>query len=349
VVKWVYLIVRRVGLQYDFDIQFTVTSEREYSYGEGVAAVNLGWRRLANGDVRVGFVVDSEGQTEELRMPAQFTERERYFQSIESFNKKNFLQFHAYLSRTLKEPFEGKPTWMDEQIENIHSWKAHGRLARVAMAWESEHLSQVKELWGRWKQERFAVKKDLLDTPEVVYHWAQKQGFEHPLLFVLLVWRKKDEHLVNGFSRGRARLQRRRLDIYRGLAKRLSEKYSKVVVGPKNLEELAKTPLAEDDRRTKQDENSNKIRLIAAPSILKQCLLQYANVSEEVDPKDISIKHFGCGGFTKSEKKRDILCECAACGQVYDQDHNAAKHLLHQAVSRLQEPPPEKPSSLAAE
>lgn len=335
-VKWVYLIVRRVGLQYDFDIQFTVTSEREYHYGSGgTAAVNISWRRLPSGDVRVGFVVDDAGQTEELRMSGEIIERERYFQSIEGFCKKNFTLFHTYLSRTLKEPFEGKPPWMDEQIENIHAWKAHGRLARIAMAWESEHLAKVKELWASWKQERLGAspKKDLLDSPEVVYHWAQKRGFEHPLLFVLLVWRKKDEHLVNGFSRGRARLQRRRLDFYRGIAKRLSEKYSKVVIGPKGLDGIVKSPLREEDRRTKHDENANRIRLIVAPSVFKQCLLKYDNVSGE-DSKYITQEHFGCGGLTLSDMKKDILCKCSACGQVYDQDHNAAKHLLHRARAR---------------
>ncbi len=351
-IKWVYLQVRREGLYYRYELQFTLDTEREHVHGTGTCAVNVGWRRLDNGNVRVGYGVDDRNNAFEIVLPAKLIKKERYCSRIEGVTKRLFLQTRDYLSKALRESFPGKPEWLDEQIQHMHIWLAHGRLARVSQMWYSQgYADHIEQLWQRWKSERLSQEFDLFDEPEFIKQWAISQQSPVPLLVVLEWWRRKDAHLVNGALRGKIKAQRWRREIYRVAASQLAKTYATIIVGPYKLDKLIQKPEVEDDRRTAQEENASSLRQIASPGLLREILLGHKNAEEGIT-KDITVEHFGCGGKTQSDPKKQIHCECSACGQTYDQDRNAAQHLLQRARERLSlglPPGRDSRSSLAAE
>lgn len=350
-IKWVYLQVRREGLYYRYELQFTLDTEREHVHGTGTCAVNVGWRRLDNGNVRVGYCVDDSNNAFEIVIPSRVIEKERRCSHIEGVTKRLFLQTRDYLSKELRKSFPCKPEWLDDQIQHMHLWHAHGRLARVSQMWYSQgYADHIEQLWQLWKSERLEC-LDLFEDPEDAVLWATLKGSPVPLLFALEMWRRKDAHLVNGALRGKIKAQRVRREIYRVAASQLAKKYATVIVGPYKLDKLIKKPEIEDDRRTAHDENASSLRQIASPGLLRDILIGHKNAEEGII-EDITVEHFGCGGKTKSDPKKQIHCECSACGQTYDQDRNAAQHLLQRARERLSlglPPGRDSRSSLAAE
>lgn len=75
VIKWAYVVRKRVGRRHEWRLQFTIESETfrapHQAVGAGVAALNLGWRNLIDDEgavcgIRVGYLVDDAREREIL-------------------------------------------------------------------------------------------------------------------------------------------------------------------------------------------------------------------------------------------------------------------------------------------
>jgi hypothetical protein len=342
-VRWAYVVARRVGLVWHYELQLTCDSvdrARAQSAGaRGTIALNLGWRALKNGDLRVATPWSGSASRAEDRLvlPRSFREGSDLADRLLSYADEHFLAVRDALAgwfkggeRSLFSP-EQVAAW---SLDTVHAWRSHGRLARVALDLRRDWLEargvDVPALWKAWRLER-SPKLDLFGPLDEIKAWLAGRGVvsaDQVLAVYLDWWRAKDRHLVNWARNNDLRLRRSRRDRYRCYARDLAARYERVVIEQWNKSETAETPDPEADTRTEQEVRGNSNRVLACVSELVDALeaaFGEANVHRAPSER-ITVEHHGCGGES-SDPLPQIPVTCFACGQVYDQDLNAAKHL----------------------
>ena len=244
---------------------------------------------------------------------------------------------------------------------HLPNWRNTQKLARLS----SELLKQVPNMdhqevyrrwvqeripakpqgvpWSRWKKERKAL--DLFPSWAELSAWYDGPELERLALY-LHIWVEKNDHLVNWARRSEKRIFRHRREIYRRFARNLARTFGHVVVERWDKSETAELPEAEYDTRTPQEEKASAIRQFAGVSLLAQALEHafgrpYFHKETAVD---ISQVHFGCGGRADDTLPHP-LTHCTRCGETYDQDVNAARHLWHKWLGDDQIPGPARSRS----
>ena len=168
---------------------------------------------------------------------------------------------------------------------------------------------------ARWKSaDRFA---------RAISH-ARRQA---PLPGEIAAWLKQDRHLCDAEAGARGNLIARRNQTLHGWAKRLCT-YAEVRIEKFDQRRFAREH--EDDGPAAT--NIRHLRNLAAPGILKQCLLSRAERDGtrviEVVAKDTTRRCHLCGHVNEWNDATPRMLRCADCGAEWDQDHNAAINIL---------------------
>jgi hypothetical protein len=231
-VKWAWVKIWRCGNRKRYNLQVTLESEQflpeNRPCGEGTMAIDLGWRVLPNGRIRVGYGVDDQGNhwrespgaepgfilpgarpengraatLPATNLPPKRALRER-IEYVETLRSHGDLWFDRAKARTvawLKEQTQHEdmgnkscvPDWMRADTEHIGKWHAHHKLARVAYRWVRELITEerIRSLWVEWRTERLASKQDLMGDCNDIGAWFAAHGVEdEPCRFALwLEW-----------------------------------------------------------------------------------------------------------------------------------------------------------------
>jgi hypothetical protein len=329
-IKWVYLVVRKVGVRKVYEVQFTIESEQfdNVPVGKGTIAINLGWRVTDDGIV-VATTWDGK-KSEEIILNNSMREKDRHFRHLLSVSDDLFNEAIDNLCAWKKKHEIG----LDEEnykLSSAHQWRAHSKLARVAFAMCENVKIDIDELWVKWRKERLDRKRlDLFASQKELFAWFGNQGIRKQrdkMALYLEWWRRKDEHLINWARTIERKIKLHRREIYRRKAAEWARKYEFVVFEEWDKSKTAQLPSAEKDRRTKQEEIANTIRQFAGVSVLPEmCKNAFGKgrIKKE-KPENISRIHFGCGG--EAEHYGSKMVRCKKCGRMFDQDLNAAKHL----------------------
>lgn len=79
------LCVDRIGTRYVYSLHITMRhSAPERQFGEGVAAINFGWRSLGTQGVRVAYVVGEHGEEQQLVLPRKLIDKFKHAESLRS-------------------------------------------------------------------------------------------------------------------------------------------------------------------------------------------------------------------------------------------------------------------------
>lgn len=343
VVKRAWILVERDGLRTRYSLQVTVDApESTTRCGTGAAALNLGWRTMPDGSMRVGFVVDEHGTIasgdtsptairSDLRLPAELVRRMKYPRELQSIADTHFDVARDTLAAWAREHDEVIPEWMPEMILHIAQWRAHGRLARLVSKWRDEAFpGGIRETWARWRAHRLGAKLDLFCTQSELVEWLSANG-EHDetrqLVLWLEWWRRKDAHLIRWAADQRRRARGWRKNLYRNWAARLAERYETMVVEKFDLRRIARRRAPEDEN---QDRGNQTARAIAAPSELREVIVEAFGKARvrEVSPVG-STQTCTAGHVTKDvDARSDVMVWCPLCGRVEDQDERAATNDL---------------------
>src|SRR5208337_2890941 len=307
VLKWIYLHIKRIGLRTVYEIQFTLESEQfveSRAAHDGTIAINVGWRVLDNGDVRVATTWDGlkEG---EVRLPVKMRRTVEHAEDVHGYADDHFNVARDVLKSHLLDAKLTPELTESLKIASLSQWRSHGKLAKVARAMQTLHLdgTDVGGLWAIWRNERVPAKParltwtqwgrqrpksvDLFDTFDTLSAWFKAHGVRGPakrLALYLEWWRRKDAHLIN-VARGderHAMLHRR--EIYRVTARRWADQYKTAIVERWNKSETAETPEPEHDTRVQQEEKANAVRQFCGVSVLGGAVMQAfgrANVIEQ--------------------------------------------------------------------
>lgn len=210
-VKWIRLNRRRRGTASEWSVQFVLAREAwrhtDTATASGEAGVDLGWRLLPTGDLRVAMVSDGT----ELVLPEALIGRLRKCDDLRSIRARHFDRIRPVIARWLRDAL--RPEWMDEAgAGSLGQWRSPARLAAFI---------------GRWAAGR-------IDGDDEVFAQAA-------------AWRQKDRHLADWEGHQRAAVSRQRREMYRRFAARLRWQYSTLGVEDTDWRQLARTPAAEDD------------------------------------------------------------------------------------------------------
>jgi len=341
-IKWVFLVVSKIGYRSIYNIQFTIESN-SFTQPSAIrpddVAINLGWKvNDQTDDITVATSFDGKNYNE-LILPSKMRANIVYKETLISHADKHFDSVKKDVSKWLKN--SNLDECITKYFTNLPQWRSHKKLLFV-----SKELAKVflpdntwYDLWKKWKThckenkpwKNCSDKDDLFTTLDNTIQWCKDNSIDDPnvqMAFYLKTWAEKEIHLIN-WARGiESKLRKHRKEIYRCFAKKLSSTYGKVIVENWDKSKTAETPDVENDNRTKQEENANAVRQFVGVSVLTDALKQkFGKDFCEENAKNISKEHFKCGGELINQKELSDV-HCKKCNKSVNVNYNAAAHLF---------------------
>jgi hypothetical protein len=340
-VKFAWLIRRRIGTHFEWLMQFTMSQESWPKFDaakKGRVGIDVGWRLMDDPDheglkaLRVAYWTGSDGSEGELLLPAKQARRGpmagKWIPWHEGYAKVDELkglrddklnaikaQVVAWLrgldtvpawvlERTKKKRTEDTPA-KSAGLTRLAQWKSAGRLAVLVIEWREKRIN----------------------GDGATYKAAED-------------WRQQDRHLLSWESHQRDQLQRQRHEVYRVFAAELRRKYATAVIEARSKEEVAaerpmdlrkfhRLPPVDapaDAVGTKGSRAKEHVRN-ACLSDLRLCLKESMTETETVPAPGTTFTCSDCGTAEKWNQA-DLMHVCSGCEREWDQDANASRNLL---------------------
>lgn len=308
-IKWVHLLRRRVGTHDRWQVQFVLSRASGWADPDrsisGSVGIDVGWRMRPDGSLRVAYWLGSDGAEGELSLDAHWVRGMRKVEDIHSIRAKLLNTLRDDFCAQRKVAGEAWPAWLREATETAHAWRSEARFAALAIKWRT----------ARW------------DGDAGVFTLIEE-------------WRKRDKHLLEYEANLRDKLQARRLDSYRVFAAMIRRRYAKIIVEKLDLRDFHVLPEPEDAKAP--ESAARKHTRDAALSILRDPLIRAGAV--EVPPEYTTKDCASCGSREVVDGAV-LVHTCSRCGEVWDQDRNAARNLLRFASGSGQIQPAEEACS----
>lgn len=262
----------------------------------GSIGLDLGWRQLDNGDIRVGYWSGDDGEHGEICVPKKLIGDMRYVEELTSIRAENFLKAQAALLTPLK---------VAEVRAKPEEWARFRRLGVGTFAqWRSAERMHV--LHRVWKEHRFD---------------GDAEAFEKLDAFCY-----RDVHLWRWEANLRRKTRLHRREIYRIAAANLARRYHTLVLEDFNISDVAEKPDVDQQKGDNEVARSN--RQLVAPYELRQCfLLAFADRNTNVSGVNTTRDCSACGSTEVFDQVTDLTHVCKACGAEWDRDENASRNL----------------------
>lgn len=346
VIKWAYVVRKRIGHQYEWRFQLTLESPTfdrpPVAIGTGACAVNLGWRRIIDDQgeavaLRAAYVVDELGHEEEIHVPDYSRDRRRGSgrdpapSRLDPATKISVLaaigkcdDLAAIRDKTLERAQLALSQWLSDRGGVPESWTT----AEAARPDGSVPKTMAEKLRGysawraAWKLHRF------------VDQWQKRRIDGDAEIFAsLCAWAKQDRHLETWQAHQRETVIARRREEWRLVATKLARKYATIVVGESKLTDIdgweQKDPENGDPSEGREQRRMSRI---CAPGELR------AEIEKAVAKTGARVirhaeKHatrdcFYCGHDEPWDAAPRVDHTCSGCGRTWDQDANYCRNLL---------------------
>jgi hypothetical protein len=290
-IKWAYVLKRRVAGKDRWELQLTLETRPIPSAARGMVAIDVGWRMLEDGCLRVGYCYDGKKEWE-IKLQSDVLESFRYVEGLRSVRDRlmnaAIADLKSWLSKTKV------PEWIREQTKTLHAWRSQACLAALSLVWRTQ----------RWE--------------------GDEEGFEQ-----LEAWRTKDKHLWTWETHQRSQTQRRRRDHYRCVAAELASIYKTIVIERFDLRSMQKHVTPESDRAEVSAHRLQ--RRDASVSDLRGCIMKAVarrgGCVVEVPAAGTTCICHECGQPVDAKDPASLYRKCASCGVVSDQDAAAARRI----------------------
>jgi len=293
----------RVGTHRRWQVQFTLKVEREAvalpAPTRGIVTIDVGWRTLKNGDIRVASYYDVEADRhEKLILPRKLVQRwekTEDLRSIQDLNRNTMLELLQAFRKT-----PGLPKWFMEATAYAHTWKSPRKLIRLAQ---------------QWREQRFNGDGGIFLAVE----W----------------WRQQDRHLKDWESFQRENVLLARREIYRLFAVEIA-KYREVHVEHLNLRDFAELPGENDPPDSEQTKRARTKRFKSSPSellgVVADAVVRAGGKWVEKVPDWTTQWCWVCDRKEKFDAAKNLVHTCLQCGRTWDQDENACVNILRAPV-----------------
>ena len=295
VVKWCYLVTRRVGLKIERKIQFIISRAEGFKKpcGNKKCAVDINWTREEDGLLvaQVGWKDDDEQKSLKLLLPQNMISNLKKTRELDSLVKTNFSDAKFALVQWIENNDWNLnklnlPDWLQEKSEHLIKWESPNRLYELTKMWSSNRFEGDEEIF-----------------------------------LVLHKWVERFRHLYDWSVNQKKKFCLRRDHLYRNFVSDLRKIFEKCYVEDINLAEMKKVP--EPTQNLKSATRKN--RDIASPGRFLE-LLKESISFEILDPRNTSKMCNACDRITNLSNEREYVCEY--CGEKWDRHQNAAMNLL---------------------
>ncbi len=358
VIKWAYVVRRRIGRHYEWRFQVTIESEFfrpcPAAKGVGACAIDLGWRRLFDEEgnqigLRVGYLVDDTGREREIRAPEDMVKRMAKVYDLASIRDKEFETARDRVVAWLRD--RELPTGLADRIAGLAQWRAPRKLQALVDTWTGID-------WVAWRAARTTGKKcNPADFGSKTNRIAGDKG----ILAVLQAWARQDRHLQNWEEHQRDRLIAHRRETWRVLAAELTRTYATILIedgtntSADREETMKLTDIpgweqpAPEDGDPHEGREQRRMSRLAAPGelrveIVKAAVKHGAQVTVERTAHS-TLECAWCGSIEAFDAAASIKHTCSSCGRTWDQDANADRNLLHRHGFTSGPVPPVPPRS----
>lgn len=314
-IKWAYLHRTKIGTQYEWKLQLVLSKDdwdREDWSGEGEVGIDVGWRLVETG-LRVAYWVGSDGEKGELVIPHDVIGRWRHCAELRSTQDTHFNIMRTILCEWIKQS-GAIPEWLKEETTGLAQWKSPERLARVVEKWRDNRFDGDNQLHELAE----SLRKTLHLQPE---HYGTPTG----MFDLMEAWRKKWKHLYNWERSQDVKATRYRQHLYRNFAAMLCRKYRTAHVEKLNLKAMQEYKPVEQEA---EPQAVREYRKIAGCSYLLQFIREAMQLCVQHEPANTTAACHACGELTKFPNPEELMHTCQSCGEVFDQDENAARNLL---------------------
>jgi hypothetical protein len=291
-IKWVMVVRRQVGTHDQWGVQFVLARESwersDTGEARGTVAVDLGWRTMEDGSMRVAYALGDDGWSGELTIPQEQLDRWRKPDDLRSERDREFARIRTELEVWLGEV--EVPEWLGEATAALPTWRSPARLAALAI---------------RWRGERFSGDED-------VYH-------------ALEAWRTKDKRLYDWEAHQRQGCLRWRDDHYRRWAASLRRRYARVLVEDTDWGKVTGRPPAETDTDFRRADRARIASPGRLRDLIEEGCDDVVRVPAADSTRLCSL--CGAGPARDWDRASEIDYRCEG-GHRLDQDRNAARNRL---------------------
>lgn len=253
-IKWAWVLRRREGMRYHYDLQITIEAESwraPQATGNGTVAVDIGTRDMTDG-LRVALWLDSEGRSGEvtaqkLRLSSP-TSRGAGRRKVVPIDDDKVESLHSIRDRHLDTVKlliislrEGASEWYRERTQHAHQWRAPGRVAALLRDWIKQG-----ETWD----------------------FARGWG-----ALGIATYLAQDRHLLDWETNQRRRSLARRQNAYRIFAAQLASTYDTIVIAARDYRREAPPP---EEGIPSQGRVSRSYMREAAPGELRAAIVAAA-------------------------------------------------------------------------
>lgn len=268
-------------------------------------AVDIGWRRLDDGGLRVATWKDDRGSTGTFVLaPSDCEGSLTHAASLRGIRDRNLNALRTRLVAWMhRGPVLPWPATWDPQRLVLERWRSPYRFAA---------------LWAWWRARRFAGDDEGF---RLIDHWWTGDGVLH----------HGDRHLWTWEANERQTALRRRRECYRCWAAELTRRYRIIVIEQFDLRPLASRPEV-DEAAIPLETAARANRVVVAIDTLRQALLIAAPRRGvqivAVPAMNTTRTCHVCGSVESWDQAREVAHTCAVCGTTWDQDVCAAVNLL---------------------
>lgn len=307
VIKWARVRRCMIGPREEWSVAFTLDMSNVKKVSQptnraDAVAVDIGWRVVNKGIAVTGAPRHMDG---ELRVCAwQGTDGRggtlhlshellSALTKAESLRSIRDRNFNEVKERLA--PFKPEVPWWPT---NMWQWRSAARLAKLVR---------------KWTANRF-------DGDDEFYLIAEK-------------WRYQDHHLWEWETSQRIKAIRRREDLYRNFAAKLSREYAEVVLEGEgsSAKLMDMRPLAL--RESTDNERARSNRVLASCSTLRKYLTETASKVTFVPAPNTTRMCQRCESVEHWDQAAEVWHDCSKCGASWDQDQNAAANMLRLSLT----------------
>ena len=317
-IKEVVVTRRRFANRWSYAVVFTLTRLRpDMPAPTGLpVAINLGWRKLeASGALRVATAVRTAATVNDTETNTTCIEGDlmagfEAYAAMQSARDNARNKIVAVIKSIRRED------WPVELVE--HFERVHADRPRIG------HVIALYEKWsGACSNWNVVVLTELA-------HWWRGAGRDNSGKWRKLIYDPAErlvlfgEHYALREQAYRRRwLTARRLYFYRLEARRLVGDAALVVINEHNMSDTAR-------RDSNQPPPARRNRVIAAPSILRQAIVNYCKrygIEVQVYKGD-GKHHYLCGTEFQTQFPEELRQLCPACHKIEDIDYNYCRVML---------------------
>lgn len=306
--------------RWSLDVQVNEPA-RAPTHGIGTVAIDVGWRRMDDGEIRVAAWGDDLGNSGEVRLSVEDLRQLHWADALQRVRAKNFNSVRegllAWMARQTN-----LPAWLASATETLANWRSEGRLAALVIRWRNARDGIA---WNDWRTNTVAIEKVPDGSDEI--------------FATLEAWRKQDKHLWDYASGQRSGAIGRRNDWFRRWADWFAKTYDTVIIEDFDKRQVALKPdltEVEDEQSERARANRQRVAVSILCSSVKNATQRRGGVFVMENPKHtthdcaiVTLAHgIVCGERNVFDQAKDLTCTCSGCGVTWDQDENAWKNLI---------------------